>query len=643
MRIRTLGFAMLPMVLAAQDATEKELLDLLNTPLTVASAKALTVRESPGVISTITREEIQAIGARDLIDVLRMVPGLDFAYDTQGAVGLSVRGLWAYEGKALLLWNGVEMPELLYGNTLFGHHYPVDQIKRIEVIRGPGSALYGGLAELAVIKVTTLGPDDLAEGGAAGAMVGRGEHQTLRSLGQFMSTSHIGEGTFTLGASYEEGARSDTMATLSGGTRVDTSDRSAIYSKFLHAGYVLGGFQATLVVDDYLLGGPNALDDSGLPAPQQTSFTSQNLDVRYETKLGDVKITPKVVYRSMTPWDVWDGTSWHPRRIQDVRYGVDFGWEPTKSLILSGGVERETQDASVGANAPAGYHLTGTGVDSVNYNISSAFLQAEYSGVVNLTVGGRYENHSVAGSDFVPRAALTKVVDKWHFKILFANAFRTPNIGNEARPVIQGGSVDAEKTRTIEAEAGRQIGPAILTLNVFDTRLEKPLVWRNLGNSAGYSNGDPISTRGVELDFKLRQSWGFLNASYAQHQAVDKGVTDWLAQGHDSSFLGVADQKLSVLASIKLAEGWSFSPSAIYLGDRYGYDWETSANNLVLKKFKADLLLNATVTFTHQAWTASLGVFDALSAKPAFLQAYPSDVPLQGPSREIVLKLKYGF
>ncbi len=87
----------------AQENIESDLMTLLNTPVTVASRKAMTTRESPGVITLITREEIQSMGARDLIDVLRMVPGLDFNYDVQGVVGPSMRGLWGYEGKMLLM------------------------------------------------------------------------------------------------------------------------------------------------------------------------------------------------------------------------------------------------------------------------------------------------------------------------------------------------------------------------------------------------------------------------------------------------------------------------------------------------------------------------------------------------------------
>src|SRR6185503_20212783 len=75
--------------------------------------------------------------------------------------GIGVRGNWGHEGKVLLLIDGQQMNETLYSTNQLGNHYPVDQIERIEIIRGPGSAIYGGYAELAVINVITRGADEL--------------------------------------------------------------------------------------------------------------------------------------------------------------------------------------------------------------------------------------------------------------------------------------------------------------------------------------------------------------------------------------------------------------------------------------------------------------------------------------------------
>src|SRR5689334_12368285 len=131
---------------------ESDLQKILNKNVAV-SAQKLSSRETPGIISVITAEEIQNSGARDMIDVLRLVPGFDVLQDLQFVMGMGLRGNWANEGKVLVLLDGQPLNELLYQSVALGNRLPVDAIERIEIIRGPGSAIYGGSAEYGVINI----------------------------------------------------------------------------------------------------------------------------------------------------------------------------------------------------------------------------------------------------------------------------------------------------------------------------------------------------------------------------------------------------------------------------------------------------------------------------------------------------------
>src|SRR5262245_58403857 len=121
-----------------KDVRELSLEELLDTPISVASkAQARTARETPGVVTAMTREEIHASGARDLLEVLQLIPGFSFHSDVEGVVGAGFRGMWGHEGKVLLIVDGIELNELLYSTNPFGGHVPVQLIERVEVIRGP--------------------------------------------------------------------------------------------------------------------------------------------------------------------------------------------------------------------------------------------------------------------------------------------------------------------------------------------------------------------------------------------------------------------------------------------------------------------------------------------------------------------------
>lgn len=628
----------LSLALAAQDATEKELLDLLNTPVTVASAKATTLRESPGVITVLSREEIQASGARDLIDVLRLVPGFDFGFDSEGATGLFARGLWSYEGKALLLVDGIEMPELLYGNTLFGHRFPVDQIKRLEIIRGPGSAIYGGLAELAVIKVVTLQGEDLtspfpgAAGKAAvGGMFGSASGKARGAWSAILAPELGGDTKVTASLYSDDGRRSPFAFTDFDGSSKDAADYSATRSRMANLGLTSGAFSFRGLLEDY------RIQDPTQNAPISfRNFSSQNADLRYGWKVREgLTLTPSYSYRRVTSW----AKPGRERTVQRDKGGVVVGWDIDSAFSLNAGLERYTDSASVAATSAGLTGVTFDGDQRVTYGVLGAYAELTYKGPVNLTVGGRYEKHDVAGSAFVPRFALTWVGGAFHAKLLYAGAFRTPNVQVFALREAVDTKIESEKTQDLELEAGWQLGGSLTTLTLFQTKLDKPLVYGALG----YSNGPEATSKGAELEWKWRQSWGFLNASYSLHKA-DSKVPDWSVPGQDDKFLGAASTKLSAFAGIKLGGGFTVNPSFTLLGERYGYDYDATAGTLALRKFDSALLVNLQVAWTGGPWTASLGGFDLGDKRPGFIQAYPGGaVPLPDGGRELVVKLRYGF
>src|SRR4051812_14438705 len=95
-----------PLTAGARDISEVSLEALLDVPITVVTKGARDARESPGVVTAVNREEILASGARDLLEVLQLIPGFSFHIDVFGVVGAGFRGLWAHEGKVLLLVDG---------------------------------------------------------------------------------------------------------------------------------------------------------------------------------------------------------------------------------------------------------------------------------------------------------------------------------------------------------------------------------------------------------------------------------------------------------------------------------------------------------------------------------------------------------
>lgn len=157
-----------------EDETFSELLSLLKTPVTSASLQSQTAMLAPAVIDVITREQIQTYGWTDLGQVLGHLPGfapsMDFNHRT-----VSSRGLFeSFANNHLLhLVDGIPMNDPFYGTAWTWTFTPnLFMAKSVEVLRGPGSALYGSNATSGVVHVKTVSPRDLPSGGEGALWLG---------------------------------------------------------------------------------------------------------------------------------------------------------------------------------------------------------------------------------------------------------------------------------------------------------------------------------------------------------------------------------------------------------------------------------------------------------------------------------------
>ena len=154
------------------DLTQKSLEDLMSIKITSVSKKEQKTSEVAAAIFVISREDIRHSGAINIPDLLRMVPGLDVAQIDAGNWAISSRGFnGQYSNKLLVLVDGRTVYSPIFAGVFWdAQNVPLDSIERIEVIRGPGAAIWGSNAVNGVINIITLSAGD-TQGGyiAAGA------------------------------------------------------------------------------------------------------------------------------------------------------------------------------------------------------------------------------------------------------------------------------------------------------------------------------------------------------------------------------------------------------------------------------------------------------------------------------------------
>lgn len=174
--------------------------------VSIASGTLHPVSRAPSVTSVITAAEIKAMGARNVYEALETVPGLHVgisANELQKAV-FPMRGILTLQDpQILILVNGHGIKGLTTSSNESGLYLPAEAVKRIEVIRGPGSAIYGADAFAGVINIITKRAEDQpdVELGLRG-----GSFNTWDSWAQFGKQFHNGWGVFAhIGYSRSDG------------------------------------------------------------------------------------------------------------------------------------------------------------------------------------------------------------------------------------------------------------------------------------------------------------------------------------------------------------------------------------------------------------------------------------------------------
>jgi len=637
--------------------------ELLKVQVTsIASNRATPINEQPAVVSFISARDIQHAGARDLIDVLRLIPGFDFQTDVGSAIGVTFRGIWSQEGRILLLIDDMDYTGMLFGSLPFGQHFSVNQIEKIEIIRGPGAAKYGGNAQLAVIKITT-----------------KGKHlngvETFISSGKLGSSSAFNSVAMNGATPLEQGYIKVSLAASEGthsaqkyidfyGSEFDQEKDSKRKMQNLSMGGEYQDLKFNMVIDRFK---HEHQDYFGIVTGNyRIKFDSDMARLEYPWQVNEeFTLISSIDYLRQNNWhthaleDLSDiyGVSDTPLQIETRldRYQLQGLFRPRLSYSINAGVmyqeERaHAKETSIGIPDASVFF---DGSDRDNYQTHAAFFQVDWdNNNVNWSLGGRYSRHSLVGESWVPRISYLTRLKKWHFKGLYSHSYREPEFYIIA---VVDEKLKPETAKTSEIEVGYQVSAhAMMTLNLFHSNIEDPIIFSVVDSDSnisinGYRNQSNLSTTGLEATWQWQPQWGQVKIGYSFYQALDNPVPEYQVAGKDDVFIGAPQHKLTLNSRYKINQKLSLSPSAIWTSSRYGYDYDPSVvvDNVgdpqaSLQRFNAELTLNMFIDYQTGAFTLGAGVFDFLNAKHKYTQAYDGGgPPLPGPGRMLYVKLTY--
>ncbi|SDC15494.1 TonB-dependent receptor plug domain-containing protein [Williamwhitmania taraxaci] len=617
---------------------------LMNVQVDVATRSSENIREAAGVVTVVTNAEMLKAGTRDLKEVLStFVPGMDFGIDVEGVVGVGFRGIWGNEGKVLLLVDGLEVNEDLFATLQWGNHYPVDMIERVEVIRGPGSAIYGGYAGLAVINVITKASGQ--GNGSYGAFLNSysKDAATHRNM-SFGHTQELGPVKFSFAGTEGEGTRATRTWIDAQGVPVKLSDKSEIRVSNYNAFVQYKGLSVRGMIDLYRLSTATLWGQSFGGNNYKQKFDSYFGDVRYTYSVNSrLKIIPSVQIKQQYPWQLEVPTSSYKNRrySNKVAFDVNMVYDLREnSRLMVGG---QTSQCRILGDA-SDLIVDKSDFSIINY---AGYGQLTYStNWANFTIGCRFDSYNHYGSSFVPRLSITKAWSDFSFKAMASQSFRVPGGVIPKRNMALGIATDPEKATNYELEIGYRFGKHIwFTVNGYRVVFDKVIVYTSdpVSGFGNYSNGGTQGTYGTEADFRITYDYVDFRLNYAYYVPDGNETGSYTIPNHDEVYPALANHRLNAIMGFKVSKKISVTPSLSWYSERYGFNVNSSSP----QKFGAQALVNVSVSFTSvlvDGLDFYCGAHNITDRNVALIQPYNGGHPaIPSESASVFARLVFNF
>lgn len=403
------------------DLLELNVEDLLNIEVISVSKKAKSLNDSPAAIFVITQNDIKRIGATSVPEALRLAPGLDISRIDSNKWAVTARGSnGRFANKLLVLIDGRNTYTRAFAGVYWENQdVMLEDIERIEVIRGPGATLWGANAVNGVINIITKHSAD-TQGGLLVAGGGTEE----QGFGAFRYGTKLN--TDTTARTYIKGFKRDENTHKSGTDAGDDWDK------------VQGGFRmdSQLTMRDNLTIQGDAYRSSinqSTLLPQVAIPYQNNFNETIDTFGGNILVRQKHTFSSTSDYALQVFYDFYERNevfIKESRHVVDIDFQHRFALLnrndlVWGASYRYNHDKFISSN------INGVDPSSRNDQLFSAFVQDEITLIGNtlwLTVGSKFEHNDYSGFEAQPTARLMWTPHHKHrFWGAVSRAVRTPS------------------------------------------------------------------------------------------------------------------------------------------------------------------------------------------------------------------------
>ncbi len=645
---------------------EQELRWLRAETFVIAASKYVQkISEAPAPVTVITDDEINRYGYRTLSEVLRGVTGFyvtnDRTSECLGVRGYYIPGDW--NSRILIMINGLTINDNAYGSTSIDRvlGLDIDSIKRIEIIKGPGSALYGTYALFCVINIITK------DGGDLDGITASGQYGSYQSK----------EGNLSYGKKLVNG-----LEVLVSGSGMDTRGQDLYFPEFdapeTNNGIFEDGdreeaysFLTNLSGSDFTCQARLYSRAKGIPTGSYETVFNDNrskdvdkggsAELKYTPRLDETKDLLARIYYQYYGFDGdyildhdgdkencadWVRNDWIGSEVQ-------LNWKTSgKNRFVIGGeyqnnyrIHQKTYDK--GLRGPDYYHEYLN--DKRKLEIWCLYLQDIYKMRENLSfiLGTRYDYYSTFGKTINPRVGVVyNPLPESTIKLLYGSAFRAPSFfemyyHDGYYSMKPNPELTPEELETYEVVFEQQMGENIEgCLSLYRTDLSdiiSQVKSEELSQNTGepllqYVNDDEAKSNGIELSLNGRWQGIEGRFGYNLQKSKDRDTGEELVNSpRNSGNLGV---------SIPLLQKKIYITTEVqYIGKRLTLREEEEWLNPYLR---TNLILFGSNIFSNMDITVKINnLFNESYADPCSTEHRQTKIPQD--KRNFLLKTGYRF
>ena len=576
LRLHPIALAAAAFALASHCAHAQHSSTALPAVTVTATLTEQDARTAPASVTVIDREELAARNASDLLDAVRGAPGLTLSpRQVGGRKTLALRGLEGKHTLTLIDGRRISPSDDVVGHSDYQYGWlPMSAVERIEIIRGPMSALYGSEALGGVINLITRQPKDKWMGsvGVSGSVPTSSDEGESTGSTSVFAAGPLGE-RLSLRVNAELAHQSPVsnrhqpLLSEIEGNHAKNGGLSARFAltpqQTLEAGWSGGQEQRVYDTDSRgkVFRSTYDIDRSQAHLGWQGKFDGWNSQVRaYRSEIDIVNRASNGAAPTRPQNMVDDVLDGHASFALGA-HKITLGGEWRKETLENAGLKNGADDAAHKA----------------------LFAQDEIalSDTLMLTAGLRADHHAIFGSEVSPRAYLVwEASPALVVKGGFGHAFKAPTlkqispnyVGAEGPHTFAGnGNIRPESSNSFEMGADWQVAPAwSLRATLFNTEVKDLITYRLLRTEGvrrfyQYDNVDAARIRGLEagMTWNVTRQMAWSNDLTLLHTR-DKSTGKKLADRPSTSLTSRLEWQGS--------EGWSARLSGEFTGSQTGTD-----------------------------------------------------------------------